>query len=110
MGSGPRRRDRLERSNRQADGLPSRRAVRLYGVPEKAACMTRGKKIECPRIVVVQVAELKFETVDEAWAVVGPVLARVIAAAILREEQRGPCASRSTAASCNGHPSPQMKE
>ena len=49
--------------------------------------MTRGKRLECPRIVVVQATELRFETVDEAWAAIGPVLARVIAAAILREEQ-----------------------
>jgi hypothetical protein len=51
--------------------------------------MTRGKRLECPRIVVVQATELKFATVDEAWAAIGPVLARVIAAAILREEQGG---------------------
>ncbi|TET52816.1 MAG: hypothetical protein E3J64_04510 [Anaerolineales bacterium] len=49
--------------------------------------MTRGKRLECPRIVVVQAAELKFKTVEEAWAAIGPVLARVIAAAILREER-----------------------
>ena len=53
--------------------------------------MTRGKKIECPRIVVVQAAEPKFATVEEAWAAVGPVVARLVVAAILWEEQELEC-------------------
>jgi hypothetical protein len=76
------------RASRQADGLPLRQAVRLYRIPEVVACMTRGKRLECPRIVVVQAAELKFATVDEAWAAVRPVLARATTAAILRAHRR----------------------
>jgi hypothetical protein len=54
--------------------------------------MTRGNKLKCPRIVVVQAAEPRFATVEEAWAAVGPVIARLVAAAILKDdgEQRGP--------------------
>jgi hypothetical protein len=75
------------RSNRQADGLPSRRAVRLYRVSGLGASgMTRGKKLKCPRIVVVQAKNPRFETVEEAWASVGPIVARLVAAAILRDE------------------------
>lgn len=48
--------------------------------------MTRGKRLGCPRIVVVQAEQLKHATREEAWAVVGPVLARILAQVILREE------------------------
>lgn len=48
--------------------------------------MTRGKRLECPRIVVVQAEQLKHATREEAWAVVGPVLARILAQTITREK------------------------
>ncbi|MCL4302330.1 MAG: hypothetical protein KJ077_41965 [Anaerolineae bacterium] len=53
--------------------------------------MTRGKTRECPRIVVVQAAEPKFNTRDEAWQVIGPILARILAQtiAVEKQEQKG---------------------
>jgi hypothetical protein len=48
--------------------------------------MTRGKRLECPRIVVVQAEQPRHATREEAWAVVGPVLARILAQTITREK------------------------
>jgi hypothetical protein len=49
--------------------------------------MTRGKRLVCPRIVVVQAAEPRFASRDDAWAVAGPILARILAQTILREQE-----------------------
>ncbi len=53
--------------------------------------MAKGKKRECPRIIVVQTAEPKFNTRDEAWQVIGPILARILAQTISveKQEQKG---------------------
>jgi|GEM_PF-5480676 len=48
--------------------------------------MTRGKRLACPRIVVSQANEPKHATQDDAWAAVRPVLARILAQAILHEK------------------------
>lgn len=50
--------------------------------------MTRGKRLECPRIVVVQGEQLKHATHEEAWAVVKSVLARILAQTITREKAK----------------------
>jgi len=50
--------------------------------------MTRGKRLACPRIVVTQAAQPRFTTREEAWDVVGPVLARILAQTILREQAK----------------------
>jgi hypothetical protein len=50
--------------------------------------MTRGKRLECPRIVVVQV---EHATREDAWAVVGPVLAHILAQTITREKDARRC-------------------
>lgn len=49
--------------------------------------MTRGKRLECPNITIVRAAESKFKTRDEAWQVVGPILARILAQTISAEKQ-----------------------
>lgn len=49
--------------------------------------MTRGKRLECPHITIVRAAEPKFKTRDEAWQVVGPILARILAQTISSEKQ-----------------------
>jgi hypothetical protein len=49
--------------------------------------MTRGKVLECPNITIVRAAEPKFKTRDEAWQVVGPILARILAQKISVEKQ-----------------------
>lgn len=49
--------------------------------------MTRGKRLECPNITIVRAAEPKFKTRDEAWQVVGPILARILAQTISSEKQ-----------------------
>jgi hypothetical protein len=48
--------------------------------------MPRGKRLPCPRIVVVRADRPKYASRDEAWAVACPVLARILAQIILREE------------------------
>lgn len=53
--------------------------------------MAKGKKRECPRIIVVQAVKPKFNTRDEAWQVIGPILARILAQtiAVEKQEQKG---------------------
>ena len=48
--------------------------------------MPRGKRLPCPRIIVVHADQPKYASRDEAWAVAGPVLARILAQTILREQ------------------------
>ncbi|MBN1136837.1 MAG: hypothetical protein JXM73_09635 [Anaerolineae bacterium] len=48
--------------------------------------MTKGKRLACPRIVVVEAEELKYASRDEAWAAVGPILARILAQTIRQEK------------------------
>lgn len=50
--------------------------------------MTQGKKLECPKIIVVQAAEPKFKTRDEAWHVIGPIFARILAQTISKDKQQ----------------------
>lgn len=56
--------------------------------------MTRGKNCERPRIVVVQAAQPRYKTRDEAWKAVGPIWARILAQVISwekREQERTNC-------------------
>lgn len=49
--------------------------------------MTRGKRLECPNITIIRAAEPKFKSRDEAWQVVGPILARILAQTISVKKQ-----------------------
>ena len=48
--------------------------------------MTRGKRLVCPRIVIHHAAQPEHATRDDAWVVVEPVLARILAQTTLREQ------------------------
>lgn len=50
--------------------------------------MPRGKAHTCPRIVVTHAVEPRFASRDEAWAVVGPIIARILAQAILADKKK----------------------
>ncbi|GAB4537146.1 MAG: hypothetical protein Kow0063_23480 [Anaerolineae bacterium] len=50
--------------------------------------MARGRRLACPSIIVIQANRPKYATRDEAWAVVGPVLARILAQTILRDQEK----------------------
>lgn len=49
--------------------------------------MPKGKQLPPPEIIVKQADELKFASQEEAFEVVGPILARMIAQTILRENE-----------------------
>ncbi len=49
--------------------------------------MTRGKRLAGPRIIVSHSNQPKYASRDEAWAVVGPTLARILAQIIMREQE-----------------------
>ncbi len=44
--------------------------------------MARGKRLNCPKIIVRESAITKFATYAEAWENVGPVIARLLAGTI----------------------------
>lgn len=50
--------------------------------------MTRGKRLATPRIVICVADHPRYATQDEAWAVVGRLLARMIARLILAEQAK----------------------
>lgn len=52
--------------------------------------MSRGKKLHCPRIILVPAKQPKYSSRDEMWTVVGPILARVLAQVILQEKRSDP--------------------
>jgi len=49
--------------------------------------MTRGQRLACPHIVVFHSNQPKYASRDEAWAAVGPILARILAQIIAYEQE-----------------------
>ena len=49
--------------------------------------MTRGQRLACPHVVVFHSKQTKYASRDEAWAIVGPILARILAQIIAREQE-----------------------
>jgi hypothetical protein len=47
--------------------------------------MTRGKKLLPPKITIVTAENPKYKSKDEAWQVVGPLLAQIIAKQIMED-------------------------
>jgi hypothetical protein len=48
--------------------------------------MARGARLKCPPLVVMHAQEPYFKSRQEAWAVVGPILARLLAQTIMRTQ------------------------
>ncbi len=48
--------------------------------------MTRGQRLACPHIAVFHSNQPKYANRDEAWAAVGPILARILAQIIAHEQ------------------------
>jgi hypothetical protein len=46
--------------------------------------MTRGKALLCPNFIVFSSSHPRFSSVDEAWMVIGPIYARILAQVINR--------------------------
>ena len=47
----------------------------------------RGKPLKCPRVILVPAKDPKFLTRQDAWVIVGPIIARIIAAVIQHAEE-----------------------
>jgi hypothetical protein len=56
--------------------------------------MTRGKRLACPHVTVLRADPPKYATREEAWAVVGRIVARILAQAILQDQAEQEQATR----------------
>lgn len=49
--------------------------------------MVRGKRLECPKIIIKVSGEPKYASRGSAWNYIGPVIARVLARTLTSEKK-----------------------